>query len=263
MPCTSNSLKERIDFTGIDVEVVDEERLFNRIADFVHQRKPHKVMYLNAHCMVVSQKDGVYREILKNADLVYADGISLVWGARFLGQYLPCRLTAADFMPRFFTRFAREGISVYMLGAKPGVAETMARRLKERNPELKIAGTHHGYFGKMAGADVIEDINRTKPDIVMVGMGVPYQEKWIEDNYDSIDASVIWGVGALFDFLSGSCPRGPQWLLDSGFEWLCRLLAEPKRLWRRYLIGNLLFVRYLLQWKMKAHRKDAESAKAK
>jgi len=227
--------------------VVDEKRLYDRIIYFARQGKPHKVMYLNAHCAVISQKDKAYRDILNNADLVYADGISLVWAARLAGHYLPCRLTAADFMPRFFNHFSKDGIKVYILGAESGVAETAAVGLREANQGLQIVGVHHGYFQREESDGIIRQINETKPHILMVGMGVPYQEKWIEKHFDQIDVPVIWGVGALFDFLSGRLARGPQWLLDSGFEWLCRLVAEPRRLWRRYLLGNVLFALYVLR----------------
>ena len=250
MPCTAKRGKDALSFMDVEIEIVNEKRLFDRIADFARHNRPHKVMYVNAHCMVMSRKDEAYRHILNNADLVYADGISLVWGARLLGHYLPGRLTAADFMPRFFSLFAEKGLRVYMLGARPGVAETAAQRLREDNPGLEIVGTQHGYFKERESERIIEGINRADPHIVMVGMGVPYQEKWIDQHYDEMNASVIWCVGALFDFLSGRLARGPQWLLDSGFEWLCRLVAEPRRLWQRYLVGNLLFVWYVLRWKV-------------
>ncbi|MBN1842117.1 MAG: WecB/TagA/CpsF family glycosyltransferase [Deltaproteobacteria bacterium] len=250
MPSTVNRDKDSVGFMDVDIAIVDEKQLFDRIILFVRQEKPRKVLYVNAHCMVISRKDKVYRNILNNAHLVYADGISLVWGARLLGHYLPGRLTAADFMPRFFSLFAEAGLRVYMLGARPGVAETAAQRLREDNPGLEIVGTQHGYFKERESERIIEGINRADPHILMVGMGVPYQEKWIDQHYDELNASVIWGVGALFDFLSGRLARGPQWLLASGFEWLCRLVAEPRRLWQRYLVGNLLFVWYVLRWKL-------------
>lgn len=262
MSCTIDSPKEAVHLMDVDIEVVDEERLFTKIAHFAGNGETHKVMYVNAHCMVISQKDEAYKKILKRADLVYADGISLVWVGRLIGEYLPCRLTAADFMPRFFQRFAETGIRVYMLGAGPGVADRAAKRLRKNNPRLEIVGTHHGYFEEAESEKLIEDINAATPHILMVGMGVPYQEKWVEKHVDRIDVPVVWTIGALFDFLSGRLARGPQWLLDSGFEWLCRLLAEPRRLGRRYVVGNLLFIWYALRWKMRSHRRGAENAEA-
>jgi N-acetylglucosaminyldiphosphoundecaprenol N-acetyl-beta-D-mannosaminyltransferase len=242
---------------------LDANGLYEKILGFVGDKGTHRVMYVNAHCVGVSRRDKEYRRILNSADLLYVDGISLVWTAGLLGQNVPCRLTAADFMPFFFNRFARNGVRVYLLGAKPGVAEVMASRLRKKNGEIQIVGTHHGFFEQWESEKIVEEINKSNADIVMVGMGVPYQEKWIEAHYKKIDARVIWGVGALFDFFSGNLPRGPQWLLDAGFEWLCRLVSEPRRLWRRYLVGNFLFVLHVMQWKTRAHRKDADSAEAR
>lgn len=260
MSCTVDSPKEAVHLMDVDIEVVDEERLFAKIAHFAGNAETHKVMYVNAHCMVISQQDEAYRKILRKAQLVYADGISLVWAGRLMGQYLPCRLTAADFMPRFFARFAERGIRVYMLGASPGVADRAAKRLKRDSPRLEIVGTHHGYFSQRDSMNLIKEINAARPHVLMVGMGVPYQEKWVEKYSDQISVPVVWTVGALFDFLSGRLARGPQWLLDSGFEWLCRLLAEPRRLGRRYVLGNLIFMWYALRWKMRYHRRGAENA---
>ncbi len=244
-----DSCPHTVDFLGISIDVVDTKGLYNRIIDFAQDGKPRKVMYVNAHCMVISQKDEGYRKVLGNADLVYTDGMGIVWGVGMLGHHLPGRLTAADFMPRFFHLFAQKGLRVYLLGAHPSVAEAAERVLKHNDPSLKIVGTHHGYFVPDENDRIIEKINRTSPHILMVGMGVPYQEKWIDQHCSKINVPVIWGVGALFDFLSGRLTRGPQLLLDSGFEWLCRLFVEPRRLWRRYLIGNLFFVWYVLRWK--------------
>ncbi len=254
---------KKINILGNSISQLDTEALYQKIIQFVLTKRFYKVMYVNAYCMIVAERDIAYRDILNRADLVYADGISLVWTARLIGSDLPCRLTAADFMPGFFRRFSQEGIRVYMLGARPGVAEKAARRLRRENPGLQIVGTHHGYFEPSESEKIIAHINQAAPDIVMVGMGVPYQEKWIEAHSDQINASVIWGVGALFDFLSGTLPRGPQWLLDGGFEWLCRLISEPRRLWRRYLLGNCLFMWHVMRWKTRACRKNAESAESR
>jgi N-acetylglucosaminyldiphosphoundecaprenol N-acetyl-beta-D-mannosaminyltransferase len=198
--------------------------------------------------MVISQKDETYRNILNSADLVYADGMGIVWGARVSGYHLPGRSTGADFMPWFFKRFAEKGIKIYFLGSEPGVAEHAAKIVRRKNPAIDIVGTQHGFFDPRQSDKIIKEINNARPHILIVGMGVPYQEKWIEEHFEKIDVSVLWGIGAVFDFLSGKLPRGPQWLLDNGFEWLCRLLTEPRRLWRRYLLGNLMFTSYVLRW---------------
>jgi N-acetylglucosaminyldiphosphoundecaprenol N-acetyl-beta-D-mannosaminyltransferase len=138
---------------------------------------------------------------------------------------------------------------VFILAGGEGVADRAAQRLRSRYPGIGIVGTHHGYVsGKAASAEAVALINAASPDIVLVGMGTPIQEYWIQENRAAIRAPVVWAVGALFDFVAEIQPRGPRWMLDSGFEWLFRLVSDPKRLWRRYLIGNPLFIsRVLLQ----------------
>lgn len=241
--------RHTIEFMGVKVDVVDTNGLCRRIIEFARDGKPHKVMYVNANCMLIVQKDGRYRKILNSADLVYADGMSIVWGARILGNYLPGRSTSADFIPGFCQIFAEEGFKLYFLGARPGVAEVAGQKLRQANPKLQIAGTRHGYFQHEESEKIIDQINRATPHILLIGLGAPYQEKWIDRNFNRINVPVIWGVGGLFDYLSGRLKRGPQFLLDSGFEWFCRLCVEPRRLWKRYLIGNLLFMWYVLRWK--------------
>ncbi len=238
--------RETINLLGINIDVVDTTGLRKKIVDFTLTQTPRTVMYVNADCMLIARKNKKYQQALNKADLVYADGIGVVWGAKLWGHSLPGRSTGADFMPDFCQTFADQGLRLFFLGAPPGIAEQAAARLQKKIPNLLITGTHHGYFTPEQEQEVIVEINAAKPDIVVVGLGAPYQEFWINEHADQLGGAVLWGVGGLFDFLSGTTSRGPQRLLDHGFEWLCRLMTEPKRLWRRYLIGNTTFIFYLL-----------------
>jgi N-acetylglucosaminyldiphosphoundecaprenol N-acetyl-beta-D-mannosaminyltransferase len=250
-------VRESIDFLGIEVDVLDTQGIYKRIMDFVREGTPHKAYYLNAHCTNIAHADGAYRDVLNRADLVYADGLSIVMGARLLGKRLPGRSTGADFLPKFCRGFADNHLRVFFLGAAPGIAEKAAARLKEDIPSLEIVGTQHGFFDQEETEAVVGRIRQAKPHIVIVGMGVPYQEMWIDENAEALGVPVVWGVGALFDFISGELRRGPKFLVDHGFEWLCRLCIEPGRLWRRYLLGNLNFVRHVLAYRFS--RKGASS----
>ncbi len=124
-------------------------------------------------------------------------------------------------------------------------------RLRERYPDLEISGVHHGYFDHSAGGaaseEVVEEINASAPDILLVGLGMPLQERWLMENIDRLDVGVALTGGAVFDYASGRLRRGPRLLTDNGFEWLARLLLEPRRLWRRYLLGNPLFLLRVLR----------------
>ena len=239
--------RKTINLMGIGIDVLDTEGLRRKVVDFAGRQEAHTVMYVNADCMLIAQKNKPYQQVLNRCDLVYADGIGVVLGARLWGNRLPGRSTAADFFPDFCKTFADLGFRLYFLGGKPGVAQAAAERLVANIPGLMIVGTQHGYFKESETARIINEINGTGADIVIIGLGAPKQELWIRDHAEGLGASVLWGVGGLFDFLSGQTPRGPRWLLDCGFEWLCRLMAEPGRLWRRYLMGNTKFV-VLLLW---------------
>lgn len=247
-------MRRTIDFLGITVDVVDTEGLFNRIVDFVEARTPRKVTYLNAHCTVMAMNDPVYKGNLNNHDLVYADGQGVVWASKLIGPGLPCRSTGADFLPRFCERFAEKKIRLFFLGAEPGVADSAAKRLEEKIPALSVVGTHHGYLDGIDDARLVAEINEAKPDILIVGMGVPLQENWVEKNFSSLDIPVVWSVGALFNFISGDLARGPRFLVDHGFEWLCRLFIEPRRLWRRFIFGNMKFIYYVVSHKLSSKR---------
>ncbi len=239
---TDITTRDTVDFMGVKVDNLDTRQLLERILCYASGSRQRLVMYVNADCMLIARKNRDYKKLLNSADILYPDGIGVVLGARFLGLGMAARSTAADFMPDFCSHFAERGYKIFLLGAREGVASKAALRLLEKVPNLKIAGTHHGYFTQDETEKVISLINNSGAHILLVGLGAPYQEFWITRNRDLLSPRILWGVGGLFDFLSGSTPRGPQWLLDNGFEWLCRLMAEPRRLWRRYLIGNMVFI---------------------
>jgi len=212
------------------------------------------VAYLNAHNVNVVFEDPEYAAILRKAALVYADGMSVVWGWRLLGQTLPCRVNAADFILDFCRRAADEGVSLYLLGSAPSVAERAAERWKASAPGLRIAGTRSGYFGPEDEEAVAEEIRRAAPAILLVGMGVPRQEKWAARWKERLNVPLIWCVGALFEYWGAGRWRAPVWMRRCGLEWAWRLALEPRRLWRRYLIGNARFLRNL--WRLRQAVRD-------
>lgn len=204
------------------------------------------VLYANVHGINLAQNDPWLKELYRSADLVYCDGSGVRLAARLLGHGIPPRLTAADWLWDLAARWEESGRSMYFLGSRPGVAERAARRLRTRFPDLRILGTHHGFFDKSRDADqnrhVIESINRVRPDLLCVGFGMPLQERWLLENREDLEARVVVNLGAIFDFVSGDVPRAPAWMTTRGLEWFGRLLLEPQRLWRRYVLGNPVFL---------------------
>jgi len=243
---------KRVDFMGVPLDVLRTEDVLAKIGELCAQNgRVHTLIYLNAHTYCQNFSDAQYHEVVRNADLVYPDGMSIVWGSRIIGRPVPVKLTLSDMIHPIAEYAAKNGMGIYLLGGKPGVAERAANALKVGNPDLQIAGTQHGFFSQAENATIVESINRAKPHILLVGMGAPYQEKWVGENLDALKVPVCIPCGGLFNFLSGDTPRAPSWMSDNGLEWFFRLCVEPRRLWKRYSYENFRFAwslgRYLLR----------------
>ena len=212
------------------------------------------VLNVNAHCLNLCYEDPGLRGFMNGAEVVFCDGAGVMLAARILGRRIPQRITYADWIWQLADFAAAQGFSLYFLGGRPGVAREAARRLIESYPDLKIAGVRHGYFDHSAGSAeneaVVAEINAAAPDILLVGLGMPLQERWLMENWQRLDVGVALTGGAVFDYASGRSRRGSRLLRDNGFEWLARLLAEPRRLWRRYLLGNPLFLLRVLRQRL-------------
>jgi N-acetylglucosaminyldiphosphoundecaprenol N-acetyl-beta-D-mannosaminyltransferase len=221
-----------------------------------HTRERITITYANVHAINLAHDLPWFRTALNSSTITFCDGFGVKWGAQALGQRLPERFTPPDWLHLLAQAAARQGASLYLLGARPGVAAQAAARLQAQFPALQIAGTHHGYFdhapGSAADARVLMAINAAQPAILIVGMGMPLQEHWLHTHRAHLDVPVALTVGAAFDYLAGTTPRGPAWMTDYGLEWLARLLVEPRRLWRRYVLGNPRFV-WRVAWRRFVH----------
>lgn len=242
----------RVDVLGVPVDPLTVDDLHERIRRFVHERARATVLHANVHAVNLAARHPWFAKILQDADVVFCDGHGVMLGARLLHQHLPARITYADWTWELAAFCSSEDLSLFLLGGRPGVADAAARRLIDRFPGLRIAGTHHGYFEKDSAASengsVIAAINAARPDIVIVGFGMPIQERWVAENRSRIEAAVVLTGGAVFDYVSGQLRRAPRWMRTSGLEWLGRLLIDPRRLAGRYLVGNPEFLVRVL-WK--------------
>jgi N-acetylglucosaminyldiphosphoundecaprenol N-acetyl-beta-D-mannosaminyltransferase len=228
----------------IPVELAEPAEMLRTITDWVGKGEQHRVMYVNAHVVNQSRAQPELAAALRTADLVYCDGYGVRLAARTLDLPVPHRMTGADWVWGLSALCEAEDKSLYLLGADPTLARAAADRLRRWYPSLRIAGSHHGYaeLGSPQNERVIEDINAADPDILLVGMGTPKQELFIDRYAHRLGADVLWTVGALFDYIAGRVPRAPHWLADNGLEWIFRLAIEPHRMWRRYLLGNPAFL---------------------
>ncbi len=209
------------------------------------QQKPLQVMGPNAYLVTLARKDRGFAEALNRADLCLPDGMSVVWGARFLGARIPERVPGGEFMERVCALCAEHGLSVYFLGGLPGAAEGAARVLKQRYPGLEVAGIDCPPVGfeqdQAANEAVRARIVAVRPDFLCVALGAPKQEIWMLDECPTLPIGAALSVGAAFDTQAGMRKRAPAWTHNIGAEWLYRLAMEPRRLWKRYLLGNAEF----------------------
>lgn len=234
---------ESIEILGVRVDRLTRTELLERVSAAVHSGGRAQVMYANVHVLNTAYVDGELRRLLNRSDLVYCDGAGVRMAARLLGQHLPDRMTGADWIHDLCLLCQKQGLRLYFLGGEAGIAALAAEKLCERYPGLPVAGTHHGYFEHFGpeNEQVIAQVNASQADILLVGFGTPVQERWIALNFQALQVPVVWAVGALVDFVAGKQRRAPNWMLAHDLEWLGRLAAEPRRMWRRYLVGNPLF----------------------
>lgn len=229
--------------------------LLRTITGWAAEGRSRRVMYVNAHVVNQSRTTPGLGEALRRADLVYCDGYGVRLAARVLGRPVPHRMTGADWIWDLAALCEMAGQSLYLLGSEPPVAREAAARLRALHPGLDVVGSHHGYFelDSPHNERVIEHINEHPARLVLVGMGTPKQELWVDRYAARLEGSVVWTVGALFDYVSGHMPRAPRWLADNGLEWIFRLAIEPRRMWRRYLIGNPVFLSRVLSEARQRH----------
>ncbi|MBA2506958.1 MAG: WecB/TagA/CpsF family glycosyltransferase [Thermoleophilaceae bacterium] len=233
----------------VEVQTAPPADLLRQIVDWAEQRAHKRVSYVNAHVINQSFDLPELRHSLLSSDLVYCDGYGVRLAAKAIGLQVPHRMTGADWIWGVASLCEAKGRSIYLLGSEPGAAAEAAEALRRWYPRLQVTGTHHGFFDDDSAHEerVIEHIAQQKPDILLVGMGTPRQEVFVERNFDRLDAGVVWTIGALFDYVSGRTPRAPHWLADRGMEWVFRLVIEPRRMWRRYLVGNPQFLKRVLE----------------
>lgn len=247
-----------LDILGVRVDRLDLPDLFVSLCDVPDTEASRSIFYLNVHTWNLARDNPDFCRALREADVVYCDGYGIRLGAWILGESLPTRMTAGDFLDDVCRRCMSDGRSIYILAGEEGVAASAAKQLGKSFPQLKVVGFHHGYLGtEEEGARVMDEIRRLKPDLLIVGMGSPQQELWVARNLEMLNVKVGWTVGALFDFVAGKVPRAPQWLSAYGFEWLYRFMVEPRRLWRRYMVGNARFLAAVLVARVRGARQRA------
>ncbi|HXF41501.1 MAG TPA: WecB/TagA/CpsF family glycosyltransferase [Blastocatellia bacterium] len=233
-----------------------EDETVAEIDKLIADKRPHYAAVVNAAKIVAANQDERLKQILLEADLVTADGMSVVWASRILGGPLKQRVTGIDLFERLIEHAAHRGLSVYFLGAREESVRGMVERFTNKYPPLRIAGYHNGYFEESESQSLAETIRLSGADLLFVAMGSPAQEYWIASNIENAGVRFALGVGGSFDHVSGLARRAPRWMQRIGFEWLYRLSREPRRMWRRYLIGNSVFIWLIARQRLSHSRGD-------
>lgn len=231
-----------VQILGVPIARLEAAPALDEIERLYEADEPRIVAYVNAHSLNLAHTNDEFRALLNRADVVLGDGSGVMLAAKLAGAGLPENLNGSDFNPKILARAAARGWPVYFLGARPGVADAAAARWKRELPALEVAGTAHGFFPPEETAGIAAEIRARGAGVLMVAMGNPLQELWIERHLDATGARIGVGVGAFFDFSAGVVPRSPAWMNRAGIEWIYRLYQEPRRMWRRYLLGNPLFL---------------------
>ena len=220
----------RIDVLGVGFDNVTMEEAVERGMALLHSEGAHYVVTPNPEIVEVCRENGAAKAAVNGADLVLPDGIGIIKGAAMLGTPLKEKTPGIEFAAHILERMAGEGLSLYLLGAKPGVAEKAAENLKKQHPGLVIAGTHDGYFKE--DGPVVEEIRRSGADCVFVCLGAPKQEFWMAKNGAATGARLLCGLGGSLDVFAGTVERAPKFFCDHGLEWFYRLCKEPRRIGR-------------------------------
>jgi len=224
---------------------IDSLSLQETVDEIIHRirlGKPMQHCVVNTFKFLLMHKDPILKSIVKNCDIINADGQSAVWALKLLRRPIKERVTGIDLMEALIERATRENLSVYFFGAKAPIVQSVFTLYKEKYPNLRIAGYHHGYFRRTGEEPLaVEKIRESRPDILFVALDSPRKEYWLGKYINELNVPFSMGVGGSFDVLAGHFPRAPRWMQDHGLEWAWRLKEDPRRMWKRYLKSHTLF----------------------
>jgi alpha-1,3-mannosyltransferase len=244
---SSQDVETRI-ILGVPVVVATSSQSVKMLDACFEQGGPAIVAFANVNALNIAYRNRQFRSVLRSS-IVINDGIGVDIASRLLfGSAFPQNLNGTDFIPQYLQN-TRHRFRIFLFGGVPGVAERAGDYFSKSCPQHVIVGCRHGYLSKDRTAEIVNLIKSARADVILVATGNPGQELWLADNLTATGCRLGFAVGALFDFLAGQSQRAPAWMRSARLEWIHRLLREPRRLWRRYLVGNPVFLlRVLSQW---------------
>lgn len=238
----------KVSILGVAIDNLDIKEAVAEIEGCVRKGEPVLIVTANPEIIMLARQDKEFSRCLERARMITADGIGVVIAARLLGRPLKQRVAGIDLVTALFAVGAEKGLTFYFVGAKPGVAEKAARKVRSDYQGIQIIGVHHGYFRD--DSELLRDIAAKKPDILLAALGMGKQEKWILDRVSEAGVPVSIGVGGSFDVFAGEAKRAPAWMCNAGLEWLFRLLKQPSRLGRMLQLPRFLLLVLLSRLKL-------------
>lgn len=240
---------KRITMMNTVIDVLDMKETVELVDEYIKTNTPLHLMGVNADKINELNSNPLMKEIVNKCGIINADGASVVLASKLLKKKLPERVAGVDLMIELVKLCCEKNYSIYLLGAKQSVVEQTRDVLMDKYSNLNIKGIHNGYFKEEQWDNISKELKKLKPDIVFVGITSPTKEYLIEYLQNDGNKSVFMGVGGSFDVISGNIPRAPKWMQKCNLEWLFRVIQEPKRLFKRYFVGNLKFIKLVIKEK--------------
>ncbi len=244
---------QRIDFMGVPLDALTMQETVDRCRALAKGPRPTQHVVLNAAKVVTIQNDSRLKDIISSCAVVNADGMAVVWAARLLGHQVPERVTGIDLFEELVAAATADGDSIFLLGADEAVVTKTAEVLRDRHPNLKIAGTRNGFWKD--DAEVISMVRAAAPNYLFLAIPSPRKEYWLNTNLEALGVPFVMGVGGTFDVIAGKTSRAPKVLQKTGLEWTWRLIQEPRRMFMRYWKGNTAFIKLVLAERKKGNKK--------
>lgn len=241
-------MKSRVKILGVTIDPLTMSETIHKVdEEYIQAKTPLHLMGVNADKINLCQSDQRLMRIVNECGIINADGASVVLAGKYLGIDIPERVAGIDLMQELLKLCQEKGYSTYFLGAKEEVLQKMLSNFREQYPKLQIAGSRNGYFSDDELPKIMDAIRLASPSVVFVGITSPKKEYIVEEFIDNGLNAVFMGVGGSFDVLSGTIPRAPKWMQKANLEWLFRVANEPRRLFKRYFVGNMTFIRQIIK----------------
>ena len=248
--------KRRVPILNTYIDALTMEETISEVEKIIDRGVPSQHVVINANKVNLMNEDPELKRIVNECPLINADGISILWAAKVLGLPIKERVTGIDLFLNLVKVASEKGYKIYLFGAKEEVVRKVKKVFEEEYPTLQIVGYRNGYFTEEDEPEIVKNMAESGADMMFVAFSSPKKEYWINKYIDQLNIPFVMGVGGSFDVVAGVTERAPKWVQIRGFEWLYRLVQEPRRMWRRYVIGNAQFIGYTVKAKIEQEKDE-------